>query len=137
MRVSHKKKGDKVEYLLRMPTHVQGCEVMTTRALSKVTNEKLWRLADSHIWRFVVALYNAYNNPYGMDELIKYSLSPYSFLDLFSKYDTIAAKLGILVSLPWIIKNQNEDGTWGAEKTKKSATFAVLKALRNIDFIHT
>ena len=135
MRLSHKKKGDKVEYTLRMPTHTQGCEVITTGALSKVTNEKLWRLAESHLWRFVVALYNAYNNPYGMDELIKYSLSPYSFLNLFSKYDTTAARLGILLSLPWIIENQNEDGTWGNPKTKNSATIAVIQALKNIDYI--
>ncbi len=135
MRLSYKKKGDKVEYSLRMPTHTQGCEVITTSALSKVTNEKLWRLAESHLWRFVVALYNAYNNPLGMDELIKYSLSPYTFLKVFSKYDTTAARLGILLSLPWIIKNQNEDGTWGNHSTKESATLAVVSALKNIEFI--
>jgi hypothetical protein len=135
MRVSHKKNGDSVEYLLRMPTHTQGCEIITTRALSKVTNEKLWRLAESHLWRFVVALYNAYNNPYGMDELIKYSLSPYTFLSMFSKYKTKAARLGILLSLPWIIENQNEDGTWGKQSTGESATLAVLNALKNIEFI--
>ena len=118
-----------------MPTHTQGCELITTCALSKVTNEKLWRLAESHLWRFVVALYNAYNNPYGMDELIKYSLSPYSFLNVFSKYETKAARLGILLSLPWIIENQNKDGTWGNPKTKNSATLAVIQALKNIDYI--
>jgi len=135
MRVSHKKKGNKIEYLLRMPTHTQGCELLTTKALSKITNEKLWRLAESHLFRFVVALYNAYNNPYGMDELVKYSLSPYTFLSVFSKYDTMAAKIGILVSLPWIIKNQNMDGTWGNEETKECATLAVIQALKRIDFI--
>jgi len=134
MRLSHKKEGDKIEYSLRMPTHTQGCEVITTGALSKVTNEKLWRLAESHLWRFVVVLYNAYNNSYGMDELIKNSLSPYTFLKVFSKYKTKAAQLGILLSLPWIIENQNEDGTWGDQSSKESASLAVLHALKNIEF---
>jgi len=70
-----------------------------------------------------------------MDELIKYSLSPYTFLKVFSKYDTKAARLGILLSLPWIIENQNKDGTWGDQSIMGSATLAVIGALKNIDFI--
>ncbi|MCG3254316.1 MAG: hypothetical protein H7648_10765 [Candidatus Heimdallarchaeota archaeon] len=68
-----------------------------------------------------------------MDELIKNSLSPYTFLKVFSKYKTKAAQLGILLSLPWIIENQNEDGTWGDQSTKESASLAVLHALKNIE----
>ena len=135
LRLSHKKKGEIVEYSLRMPTHTQGCELITTGALSKVTNEKLWRLAESHLLRFVVKLYNAFNDPDAMNELIKYSLSPFSFLKTFSKYETKASQIGILLSLPWIINNQNEDGTWGNNSTKESATLAVVSALKNIEFI--
>jgi hypothetical protein len=69
-----------------------------------------------------------------MDELIKYSLSPYTFLSVFSKYDSTAAKLGILLSLPWLVKNQNEDGTWGDDSVKESATLAVIQALKSIEY---
>jgi hypothetical protein len=54
---------------------------------------------------------------------------------VFSPNTSTAAKLGILLSLPWLIKNQNEDGTWGNDSIKESATLAVIQALKSIEYI--
>ena len=135
LRLSQKKKGENTEFILWLPIITQGCELITTGALSKVKDEKLWRLAEAHLWRFVALLYNAYSNKYTMDEFVKYSLSPYTHLKVFAKFNTKASRIGILLSLPWIKENQNEDGSWGTGKQKESATMVVLSALKAINYI--
>ncbi|MGC9780015.1 MAG: hypothetical protein HZR80_12290 [Candidatus Heimdallarchaeota archaeon] len=136
LRLSQKRKGEIVEYTLWVPVITQGCELITTEALSKVKDEKLWRLAETHLWRFVVLLYNAYTNQHTMDEFVKYRLTPFIHLKVFAKYNTKGSRIGILLSLPWIRNNQNEDGSWGNGKQKESATISILSALKSIDFIN-
>ncbi len=136
LRVSQKKKGEIVEYILWVPIITQGCELITTEALSRVKDEKLWRLAEAHLWRFVVLLHNAYSNQHTMDEFVKYGLTPFTHLKVFAKYNTKGSRIGILLSLPWIRDNQNEDGSWGNSKQKESATITILSALKSIDFFN-
>ncbi|MFX0206176.1 MAG: hypothetical protein ACFFDT_09325, partial [Candidatus Hodarchaeota archaeon] len=123
-----------VEYLLRMPMPQQGCEYITVNALSQVTNDRINRLVEAHLWRFVALLYNALQQPIMSIEGGKYSLTIFFQLQVLAKYDSLPAKLGILFALPWIINNQNEDGTWGTENCRESATLAIIEALKRIDF---
>ncbi|UCH33620.1 MAG: hypothetical protein JSV65_13755, partial [Armatimonadota bacterium] len=44
-RIAHKATARGDEYLLEMPTHLQGCEVITTRAMSSVKNVKIRKFA--------------------------------------------------------------------------------------------
>lgn len=122
------------EYLLRMPMPQQGCEYITVNALSQVTNDRINRLVEAHLWRFAALLYNALQQPIMSIEGAKYSLTIYLQLRVLAKYDSLPAKLGILFALPWVINNQNRDGTWGTDDYRESATLAVIEALKRIEF---
>ena len=50
-------------------------------------------------------------------------------LDLLSRFDTPVSTFGILRAIPWIVENQNEDGSWGGDAFKDRSTLAVLSAL--------
>jgi hypothetical protein len=51
------------------------------------------------------------------------------FLQLYSNYEHPIAKLALLRALPWIINNQNKDGSWSNEPHKDLATYIVLRSL--------
>ena len=55
-----------------------------------------------------------------------------AFLQIFSSYDHPVAKPVILRAIPWIVNNQNKDGSWGTELVKDTTTYAVLHALVSI-----
>jgi hypothetical protein len=135
IRISDKKISNGNEYELRMPMPNQGCEYITVNAMARVQNDRIQRIVEAHLWRFIVLFYNALRQPNMAIELEFYSLTKYFQLRVLAKYDSLPAKLGILLALPWIIENQNEDGTWGALKYRESATLAVIEALKRIEFI--
>jgi hypothetical protein len=47
-------------------------------------------------------------------------------LQIFSRYNHPVTRLVILRALPWILNNQNKDGSWGKEPYKDVATLAVV-----------
>jgi len=123
------------QYEVTLRQIIHGCEMITTQAIHRVKDELMRRFAEAHLWRFATLINNTNNEPILMKHNLKNSLSPYSLLKLFGNYDAIPSKIGILLSLPWIKKNQNEDGSWGDESTKESASLAVLSALKKIKLI--
>jgi len=114
---------------------IQGCEMITTQALNQVKDNMMKRYAEAHIWRYATILNNISDDPILMKHNKKYSVSPYTLLKLFGSYNTLPAKIGTLISLPWIIQNQNEDGTWGKDNQRNNATLAVLSALKKTNLI--
>jgi hypothetical protein len=134
LRIKEEIKQNHNEYELRMPMPQQGCEYITAGALHQVRDEKINGLIEAHLWRFAILLYNSLKQPDMALELIKYNITYYFQLQVLAKYSSLPAKLGILIALPWIIQNQNEDGSWGNEKFKESATLAIVNALNRIDF---
>ena len=134
LRLEEKKLETHTEYLLRMPMPQQGCEYITINALSQVTNDRINRLTEAHLWRFAALLYNALQQPIMSIEGDRYSLTKYFQLRVLAKYDSLPAKLGILFALPWIVNNQNKDGTWGPKNYRESATIALIEALKRIEF---
>ena len=126
-RISHNCEKSMDTFSLRMPTHIQGCEAITTRAMSRVRNEKMRRFAEAHLWRFAGKQHSS-NGEFAKE---KYGTGfPQSgILQLFASYDHPVSKVVIMRSIPWIIDSQNEDGSWGEESSKDASTFAVLSAL--------
>ena len=57
------------------------------------------------------------------------------YLGIITGYDIPIAKVAILRSVPWILENQNEDGSWGEEHERESATLAVVRALKIVGLI--
>ena len=52
-----------------------------------------------------------------------------AFLQLYSNYNHTITKLVLLRALPWIINNQNKDGSWSKEPYKDIATYIVVRSL--------
>ena len=118
-------KGD--QYLLEMPEHIQGCEAITTRAMSHVRDAKMRRFAEAHLWRFA----GKQRGPKGefAPESYGSGFSQAGFLYLFSCYDHPASKVVVMRALPWIVEAQNGDGSWGEEGNVDASTLAIVTAL--------
>ena len=104
-------------YSLRLNDHIQTCEVITTRSLYRARNAALRRAAQAHLWLFAGA---------------RHAVDSVLLLDVFARYDHPASHVAILRSIPWLIANQNRDGSWGDGDKKDAATLAVLRALLRV-----
>jgi len=128
LRVARAVEGEADVYPLGMPIHFQGCEVITTRAMRLVEDEKMRKFTEAHLWRFA----SRQHAPDGAFTREKHgyceNYQP-ALLQVFAGYDHPASKVAAMRSLPWIVEAQNEDGSWGEEHNKDAATFAVLSAL--------
>jgi len=132
-RVAHTHREELDEYAVTGLISPQGCEWMTTSAFTPVRSRTARRVAEAHLWRFA----GLQNTPDGRfsSPLGELWHSHAWYLQVFSGYDTPVAKVAILRSAPWILENQNEDGSWGAGPERESATLAVVKALRRVGLI--
>jgi bifunctional DNA-binding transcriptional regulator/antitoxin component of YhaV-PrlF toxin-antitoxin module len=129
-RIAHTAAGDADEYLLRMDAHLQGCEVITTRAMSQVGDARMKRFAEAHLWRFA-GQQQSLDGRFP-EERGGYGLLQAGLLDLFARYDHPASKAAIMRAIPWILGSQNEDGSWGEEPRKDASTLAILSALVSV-----
>jgi hypothetical protein len=115
-------------YGLSMPGLGAGCMVVMVRALSQVKDRLLRGLVEAHLWHLVSS-----QDRHGAFRGRRYFTDPTIFmLDLLSRYDHPVATLGILRAVPWMLRNQKEDGSWGEEPYKDSATLIVLEALGKV-----
>ncbi|MHC4425457.1 MAG: hypothetical protein ACYSYV_05100 [Planctomycetota bacterium] len=130
-RVAHCSTKNGEEYLLNMPDAGEGCNIVMVRALSKVRNNKLKKILELHLWRYA-GLQNFRDGSFSLNPYRIFSDLQTAMLQLFSSYDHPVAKLAILRALPWIINNQNKDGSWGTEPVKDATTYAVLSALLSV-----
>ena len=122
-------KGTNV-FLLGKDDHIQGCEFITTRSLSKVKDTKARRFAEAHLWRFASRQFT--DDGTFPSERYGTGFNQIGILQAVARYDHPVAKVIVLRSLPWIIENQNADGSWGEGKRKDAETFAVVYALLSL-----
>jgi hypothetical protein len=129
-RVSQATTPEGKQFLLEMPEHTQGCEAITTRALSRVQDARMRRFAEAHLWRFA----GKQHGPKGEFPPERYGsgFSQAGFLYLFACYDHPASKIVVIRALPWIVEAQNEDGSWGKVGNKDATTLAVITALLTV-----
>lgn len=125
-------------YPLLKDDHIQGCEMMTTRALYLAKRERVRRLAEAYLWRLAGKQHED-GRFLTLGRSARYvnhsfhDLQP-GYLDLFARYDHPVSRLVIHRMLRWIVENQNADGSWG-ETTKDVSTLAVLRALKRVRLI--
>jgi hypothetical protein len=129
-RISQATTPEGEQYLLEMPEHTQGCEAITTRAMSRVQDARMRRFAEAHLWRFA----GKQHGPKGefAPERHGSGFSQAGFLYLFGCYNHPAAKVVVMRALPWIVDAQNEDGSWGEKGTRDASTLAVVTALLSL-----
>jgi len=120
-------KGREV-FLLKMPSHVQPCEVITTRALRHARAARVRRAAAAHLWRFA-SVQRPHDGQFPQEEYVP---SQAHMLQVFSGYDHPASRVAIMRAIPWIVGNQNPDGSWGEEERKDASTLAVIRALLRV-----
>ena len=90
------------------------------------------RLAEAYLWRFAGRQHST-DGIFG-EEKYGTGYSQAGVLGIFASYDHAVSKVVIMRSLPWIISNQNKDGSWGDEPNKDVSTLAVISALRTTGF---
>jgi hypothetical protein len=117
-------------YILGMANHIQGCEFITTRSLSQVRDPKARRFAEAHLWRFASRQYA--DDGVFPSEKYGTGFQQAGILQAIARYDHPVAKVMVLRALPWIVQNQNADGSWGAGARKDAETFAVVYALLSL-----
>ena len=44
----------------------------------------------------------------------------------------ISQLVGIMRHIPWIVENQNQDGSWGDDADRDTSTLAVVRALLSV-----
>ena len=122
--------NDEKHYILGMDNHIQGCEFITTRSLSRVRDPKARRFAEAHLWRFASRQF-ADDGAFPSE---KYGTGFHQagILHAIARYDHPVAKVIILRALPWIVQNQNADGSWGEGERKDVETYAVVDALLSL-----
>jgi len=134
-RVKHSHTGGMDKYVLRLTDVGEGCSIIMTRALSYVKNKRLRRLAEARLW-LLAGCQHSRDVGYEGKATRKMFVNPQAmFLMVFASYHNPVSELAITRMLPWIIANQNEDGSWGGGATKDASTLAVISALSNIGFI--
>ena len=134
-RIAYKSTPDGEEYPLRMPDVGGGCPLIMTRALSQVKNKKLRRLAEAKLWKFAGWQHSPDGSFPGKYAERYFKCPQAAFLSIFAGYDHPVAKTAILKMIPWIVENQNEDGSWGHGSAKDTSTLAVVGALRSVELI--
>jgi bifunctional DNA-binding transcriptional regulator/antitoxin component of YhaV-PrlF toxin-antitoxin module len=117
------------EYALRTPDHIQGCEFVTTYALSEVQDERAQHYARAHLWRFAGIQRADGTFP---RERHGTGFTPIGILGLFACYDHPAATIVLMRALPWIVATQNADGSWGKGERADASTLTVLRALHRL-----
>ena len=140
LRIRRKKGAAYDEYAVRLPTHIQSCEYMTTYGASASTDARLRRFAEAHLWRFAALAYSGCSgNLEGKGHLSlqerHFSEVAFFLLKIFSEYHHPAAELGVYLAIPWLAATQNGDGSWGDGDMAQSATLGVVRALRSIGYI--
>ncbi|UCC75407.1 MAG: hypothetical protein JSW37_07715 [Anaerolineales bacterium] len=126
-RIAHRATPRGDEYPLATPDHLQGCEVITTRAVSGVADSRMRRFAEAHLWRFA-SRQRAGDGQFAPE---KYGsgLSQAGLLEVFARYDHPASKVVAMRALPWIIESQNDDGSWGEGPSRDADTRAIASVL--------
>jgi hypothetical protein len=113
------------EYPLKMPNADYGCRIMMIRALSNVKNRILKKISEIYLWNYA-GLQNIEDGSFNANPQRTFTDLQLVLLQIFSSYDHPVSKLVILRALPWIINNQNKDGSWGKVSYKDAATLAVV-----------
>jgi hypothetical protein len=130
MRIAHSPTARGDEYRLRMPDHIQGCEFVTTRAMSQVQDGRMRRFAEAHLWRFASIQRSAdgqfprerYGTGFGQIGILR----------AVARYDHPASKVMVMRALPWIVDSQSEDGSWGDDPDRDVSTLSVIEALLSL-----
>jgi hypothetical protein len=127
---SEESDNDAKQYVLGMQNHIQGCEFITTRSLSKVRDSKARQFAEGHLWRFA-SIQRAEDGTFPSE---KYGTGFHQagILQAVARYNHPVSKVIVLRALPWIVQNQNADGSWGEDSRKDVETYAVVYALLSL-----
>ena len=98
------------------------------RALSRAGNPILKKILELFLWNYA-AVQNFKDGTFTSHPQRTFTDMQLAFLQLYSNYDYPIAKLVLLRALPWIINNQNKDGSWGQQPHKDIATYIVVRSL--------
>jgi hypothetical protein len=128
-RLAHKRRGKTDIYVRALPSYTGPCNVISLNAISQCTSAPHRSFAESAVWQIA----SNQHAPDGHFPLYgRFHDNQAALLDTIARYDVPVAKVFVLRSMPWIIKTQNTDGSWGDEPHQDAVTLAILKALLSV-----
>ena len=125
--------GNRTRYELSLPLHIQPCEAVTVKCLHQTARDPLRKLSETYLWRFAAVQQGTDGDFSGNSRHV----DRFFMLEVFARYDHPASRIAILCCLQSLIRNQNEDGSWGSGEGRDSATRIVLQALARIGWSAT
>ena len=127
-RLSRRTVRGKDAYLLRMPFYVGPCELVTFRVFAQLQNSRLRRRGEAQLAP-IVGRQERDGTVNPSDFPRRFRSSHAACLQTFAAFDHPIARVGIMRCVPWIVRAQNKDGSWGEEPHKDAVTLAILRAL--------
>jgi|TARA_B100002003_G_scaffold233375_1_gene246158 hypothetical protein len=133
-RVRQEQGANENKYFLEMPVYHEGCALITMRALTCAKDVRMRKRLDAEL-RAMAARQNGEGGEFSAEQMTgdRFFKNGQAFiLQIVAGFDHPVAELIIMRSIPWIIANQNEDGSWGKEEYKDITTYAVLSAVMRV-----
>lgn len=128
-RTGCRRESGRTVYPLQMPCDFAPCGLIPIRAFARARDERIRTYAETYLWELVVKQNGREGAEPGWN---RYACGHAGLLQVFAAFDHLAAQIGILKWLPWIVETQNPDGSWGRKAYSDAATFAVLSALPRV-----
>ena len=125
-RVGCRRQRGRTVYPLQMPDAFSPCGLIPLRAMSQAKDRRIRAYAEGSLWKLTIAASDADGSDPGWQ---RFHCGRAGLLQIFSGFDHIAAAIGIMRWVPWIVSAQGRDGSWGPAAHRDAATFAVVSAL--------
>ena len=128
-RTGSRRERRRTVYPLQMPCDFSPCGLIPIRAMAGARDRRVRKYAEASLWELVVKQKGREGRGPGWD---RYYCGHAGLLQVFAAFDHLAARIGIMKWIPWIVEAQNPDGSWGDEAHRDAATFAVVSALSRV-----
>ena len=128
-RTGSRRERGRTVYPLQMPCDFSPCGLIPIRAMARARDRRIRKFAEANLWELVVKQNGRAGRGPGWD---RYYCGYAGLLQVFAAFDHLAATIGIMKWIPWMVEAQNPDGSWGEEAHRDAATFAVVSALHRV-----
>lgn len=128
-RTGSRREHGRTVYPLQMPCDFAPCGLIPIRAFARARGERIRAYAGTYLWDLVAKQDGREGADPGWN---RYTCGHAGLLQILAAFDHLAAKIGIMKWVSWIVEAQNPDGSWGRESHCDAATFAVVSALRRV-----
>lgn len=128
-RIGSRQEGKRTVYPLAMPSDFSPCCLIPMRAMARARCPRTRRYPEASLWDLVIKQDARPGRGPGWD---RFFCGHAGMLQIFAAFDHLAATIGIMRWIPWIVGAQTPDGSWGDEQRRDAVTYAVVSAVNRV-----